>query len=64
MPQAGTVGTPSGEDRRPGARPHQSAGKRRGDKTFDGYEDCGCVGRWETEGGAVVGEDRNGPTAG
>jgi hypothetical protein len=27
-----------------------------GIKTFDRYEDCGCVDRWEAEGGRVVGE--------
>lgn len=67
MPQAGTE--LSAEDRRPSARPRRSAAKRRDEKAFDGYEDCGCVGRWETEGGSVVGEDaveedRNGPAAG
>ncbi len=25
-------------------------------RTFDRYEDCGCVDRWEAEGGRVVGE--------
>lgn len=27
-----------------------------GIKTFDRYEDCDCVDRWEAEGGRVVGE--------
>jgi hypothetical protein len=27
-----------------------------GTKTFDRYEDCGCLDRWEAEGGRVVGE--------
>jgi hypothetical protein len=27
-----------------------------GIRTFDRYEDCGCVDRWEAEGGRVVGE--------
>jgi hypothetical protein len=27
-----------------------------GIKTFDRYEGCGCVDRWEAEGGRVVGE--------
>jgi hypothetical protein len=30
--------------------------KTHGIRTFDRYEDCGCVDRWEAEGGRVVGE--------
>jgi hypothetical protein len=27
-------------------------------RKFDRYEDCGCVDRWEAEGGRVAGEDQ------
>lgn len=27
-------------------------------KPLDSYEECGCVDRWEAEGGHVVGEDQ------
>lgn len=33
-------------------------------KHFDSYEECGCVDRWEAEGGPVVGEDQSETPAG
>lgn len=33
-------------------------------KHFDSYEECGCVDRWEAEGGPVVGEDQRDTSAG
>jgi len=34
----------------------RSIAETHGIKAFDRYEDCGCVDRWEAEGGRVVGE--------
>ncbi len=36
----------------------RDAGGKRRKKTFDSYEECGCVDRWEAEGGPVIGEDQ------
>jgi hypothetical protein len=44
------------ESRRPQNTVRRNIAETHGIKTFDRYEDCGCVDRWEAEGGRVVGE--------
>lgn len=48
---------PAGKDTAPKGAPHGQAAASLRRKVFDRYEDCGCVDRWETEGGPAVGED-------
>lgn len=44
------------ESRLPENPIRRNIAKTHGIRTFDRYEDCGCVDRWEAEGGRVVGE--------
>lgn len=50
--------------RDPGGKPARDSAGQRLRYNFDRYEDCGCVDRWEAEGGQVVGEDQADPKPG